>query len=174
MRKLRRILRRVTSEVSRHLDLRRRADGVDVSGSARRGHGLFALRAYEPGELILAISGSIARERGEYTIQVGRDAHIEPDSPLRYANHSCDPNSGIRISAEGAPALHAMRAIRAGEEITWDYAMAEADFVIRGVAASFPCRCGAEHCRGVVAGGWSGLPAERRRSYADWVMPHLR
>ena len=53
-----------------------------------------------------------------------------------------DPNAGF---AAGEPVLYALRDIRAGEEVCFDYstAMSEAGWELE-------CRCGAAGCRGVV------------------------
>jgi SET domain-containing protein len=59
---------------------------------------------------------------------------------FRYINHSCAPNTYMRCTAERAE-FYALRAIRAGEELTVDYG----DSHHRG---RLPCRCGAAGCRG--------------------------
>ena len=76
----------------------------------------------------------------------------------RYANHSCDPNCGIKNLFR----IVAMRNIEPNEEITWDYAMAENDEWAMG------CECGSALCRGYVR-GYRFLPFERRRQYAGFT-----
>ncbi|HTP39505.1 MAG TPA: SET domain-containing protein-lysine N-methyltransferase [Steroidobacteraceae bacterium] len=150
-----------------------RSGGFMVAHTAGRGLGLFVTRAYAPGERVIAITGEPVAARGEYTIQTGPDAQLYPSAPLRYANHSCEPNVGIRSDAQGQPAFHAMRALRAGEEVLWDYCMSELELVIDGKPAGFTCRCGAPGCRGEVA-GWRHAPAEVQQRYREWIMPYLR
>lgn len=58
-------------------------------------------------------------------------------------NHSCRPNVGFNAADD----FVAMRAIRRGEELCWDYAFAETNPKFRMV-----CRCGAAACPGVVTG----------------------
>ena len=74
-------------------------------------------------------------------------------------NHSCDPNCGVRLNTGQAFDFVARRAIGAGQELTFDYAMR--NFTID----HFPsvCLCGAARCRGSVT-GWKDLPA--------WVFPN--
>jgi uncharacterized protein len=174
--RLGRVARRIVGEVLPRLGVRRRRriGDFEVAYTVGRGFGVFATRPYDAEDFLLAITGRHVAARGEFTIQIGPDAHVDPAAPLRFANHSCDPNAGIRTAGDLWPALHARRPIAPGEEITWDYAMAEADFTVRGVPSGFRCRCGASSCRGRVADGWQGLPLERRRQYEGWVMPHLR
>ena len=50
-------------------------------------------------------------------------ASVPPFDPADFVNHSCDPNCGI----VGAVLLVARRAIEAGEEICFDYAMTDSD-----------------------------------------------
>ena len=133
-----------------------------------KGRGVFAGRAFLAGERLLSIEGEPASRRGPHTIQVGWGAHIKPTEPFLFTNHSCDPNAGIRADVAGRAGLYARRVIQAGEEITWDYAMSEAEL------AAMPCSCGASACRGVIEGGWDGLSEERRAAYRDWLMPYLR
>lgn len=63
-----------------------------------------------------------------------------------YINHSCDPNLALLIKADGVFFV-ALRDIKAGEEVTWDYETAEAE-----LSNPFECHCGAEKCRGKITG----------------------
>lgn len=64
-------------------------------------------------------------------------------------NHSCRPNVGINAADD----FVAMRSIKRGEELCWDYAFAESN-----PKFSMKCRCGAVDCRGVVTGtDWQHL-----------------
>jgi uncharacterized protein len=59
--------------------------------------------------------------------------------PLRFVNHSCDPNVFVRI-AYGRAEFYARRAIQAGDELTCDYGDSQHE-------GKLPCRCGAKKCR---------------------------
>jgi SET domain-containing protein len=59
----------------------------------------------------------------------------------RFINHSCEPNCESRI-VRGRVWLYALRAIKAGEELTYDYGYSLED------AEANPCRCGAPSCVG--------------------------
>jgi len=59
--------------------------------------------------------------------------------PLRFVNHSCDPNVFVRI-AYGRAEFYARRVILAGDELTCDYGDSQHE-------GKLPCRCGAEKCR---------------------------
>jgi SET domain-containing protein len=61
----------------------------------------------------------------------------------RFINHSCEPNCESRI-VRGRVWLYALRAIQAGEELTYDYGYSLED------AEANPCRCGAPSCVGYI------------------------
>ena len=66
----------------------------------------------------------------------------------RFLNHSCDPNSETqKWNAEGEPrvGIFARRAIKKGEEITFDYGARSL------TRYSAKCLCGAQNCRGLLA-----------------------
>jgi hypothetical protein len=70
---------------------------------------------------------------------------------MLYVNHCCDPN----VAIQGQIVLVAMRDIRAGEELTIDWATTDdLDF-------EMSCRCGSPQCRGVITG-------------KDWMKPELQ
>jgi hypothetical protein len=168
-------LKRAAKTVMRRLGIpvTGRAKGFIIP-SAEKGRALLTTRAYAAGERLLPVEGALTLERGTWTLQVGPASHLEPEPPLGFANHSCDPNSGFLVAPDGTVWLAARRALRKGDEVCFDYAMAEADFDEKGVPKSFPCRCGAGRCRGVVEKGWSGLSEALKAEYRPWAMPYLR
>lgn len=138
------------------------------------GAGLFSLRDFARGAEILPINGRLQKSPTRYSIQLDDGVHIEADGalaeremrarhPWRFLNHSCEPNAAI-----DGRRLVALRAIRAGEQITFDYTTTEAD-----MAEAFDCGCGARDCIGRVR-GFLHLGADARRARADRLAPHLR
>ncbi|HZY74995.1 MAG TPA: SET domain-containing protein [Jatrophihabitantaceae bacterium] len=86
-------------------------------------------------------------------------APIEAGTPVPAvaANHSCDPNlwwSGDELIA--------LRAIAAGEELTYDYATGDPAGAL-GTGALLRCNCGSMRCRGLVEAGDRDIPELRRR-----------
>jgi hypothetical protein len=102
------------------------------------------------------------RRRGyglDITLQVGFDAFKLPNGSLDdFTNHSCDPNTGIRLTGRGALVL-ALRDIAAHEELTYDYST-----YLNNPYERMRCLCGAANCRGLI-GSFSTLPAELQRRY---------
>ena len=67
-------------------------------------------------------------------------------------NHCCQPNVGFNAAED----FVAMRTIKRGEELCWDYGFAELNPQFR-----MECRCGAVECRGVVTGtDWQRLKSD--------------
>ena len=60
--------------------------------------------------------------------------------PMRYTNHSCDPNARLDIR-NGRVEFYALRDIGVDEEITVDYGETHHEGRLR-------CRCGAAQCAG--------------------------
>ncbi len=64
----------------------------------------------------------------------------ESADPLRFTNHSCQPNSVLRI-CQGRVEFYAMRAVCVGEELTVNYGETHHEGKLR-------CLCGAPGCVG--------------------------
>jgi hypothetical protein len=138
------------------------------------GRGIIAATAFEPGELIALFGGAplIAAQLGALSaderrrvLQVDEDLYLlsEVESMADWVNHSCEPNAGLR----GQIALIARRPIKAGEEISYDYAMSDGS-----PYDGFACRCGAATCRGQVTGDdWKLEPLWAR--YDGEFSPYL-
>jgi len=129
------------------------------------GLGVFARRAIEPGETILAFGGPVidfaeTKRRGRWEcmpLQIGANRYYDTQPPGIFVNHSCQPNAGIRQDRD----LVALRPIQAGEEICFDYSttMEEQSFTMN-------CGCGTLRCRRVIA-DFSTLPREVQEEYLD-------
>ena len=77
-----------------------------------------------------------------YLFGVGEgDLVIDGHGTAMFLNHSCDPNCETE-EEDGRVWIKAVRAIRAGEELTYDYHLYDGD------PAEAPCHCGAAACRG--------------------------
>ena len=144
------------------------------------GFGLFATENVSKGEIVADFSNGpgqylstaqadVLYDQGkDYMMQVDNDTFFVATTPEEledadFINHSCDPTCGIR----GTQQVVAMRNIRKGEEITFDYAMTESsDF-------SFSCECGAQNCRHVVTGEDWKLP-ELQKKYKGYFSDYLQ
>ena len=133
--------------------------GIEIRGSAIDKHGVYALRAFRAGDVVLRwdTSHRLSREQSA-TYRQDPDTHLHPfnaneffvvKSPECFVNHSCDNNT-VALNFMDV----AVRNIQPGDEITSNY---ETD----GAGLSFACQCGALNCRGVVG-----------KSTADRSPPH--
>ena len=145
---------------------RRRTRAYSVRNSRVHGKGGFALRTIRKGEVIGEYIGERIDddEADRRYPEDGDEPHhtflfaLEDGSVLdaavggnstRFLNHSCDPNCEA-IEEEGHIYIKALRTIRKGEELVYDY-----NFIL-DVAHTpaekrrYPCYCGARKCRGTI------------------------
>ena len=128
-----------------------------VNESPIHGTGLFAARAVAAGEFLCEYRGERitkeeSRRRTEaaapgspvYRVSFDDDTDIDgdiPDNPAKFANHGCDANAEL-VRIEDKLHLRALRDLRAGEEILFDYGFGLAE------SLGHPCRCGSPGCVG--------------------------
>lgn len=119
---------------------------------------LFALRSYQPGDVIADFSaGTISAEPTYLTVQVGVGKHItlQPEF-LQYINHSCDPNVFFNTATMQ---LVALKELQPEEEMTFFYPSTEWK-----MTQSFNCYCGSPHCIGKIKGA-AYLSKEAQEKY---------
>jgi hypothetical protein len=127
-------------------------------GPTHVGQGVFAARRLRSGIVIVEIKGDVLDDHPadpSYCMELPTGKLLEPAAPLRFVNHSCDPNCELfywfdedKGLQEDRLWLQTIRSIEPGEELSIDYCW-PAD-------AAIPCRCGAQECR-----RWIVDPAER-------------
>src|ERR1043166_7345775 len=140
-----------------------------VRESRIHGRGLFATADIAKDEIVAVKGGHIVdrktlREKitprlGSVEIQIDDDLFIAPvtgeerELSMLYLNHSCAANLGMR----GEITFVAMRDIRAGEELTHDWATTDDDDY------SVECKCGAPNCRKIQIGrDWQQVDLQKR------------
>ena len=147
-------------------DLSYRSPKTAVQPSSIHGRGLFAREAIAAGEIVAVKGGYVvdaARwaelepELGAAEIQIAPDLFLAPvaaserEGSMLYTNHSCEPN----LALEGQIVFVALRDVRAGEELTHDWATTDdLDYTLE-------CKCGTPACRGTLSG-------------QDWRRPELQ
>lgn len=127
----------------------------EVRRSRIHGRGVFALsrvpRRRKLGELGgELISEREARRRARRThciaiVEFGDGTALDASrggTPLRHVNHSCSPNTFMRLFRHHVE-FYALRDIAPGEELTCDYGETHHD-------GTLPCRCGSARCRGSI------------------------
>jgi hypothetical protein len=151
---------------------------TEVRESKIHGRGLFAIAAIAKDKIVAVKGGHIVdrktlREKitpllGPVEIQIDDDLFIAPvtdderELSMLYLNHSCDPNLGVR----GEITFVTIRDIRAGEELTHDWAMTDDDDY------SVECNCGAPDCRKILTGkDWQRRDLQKR--YGGYFSAYL-
>jgi hypothetical protein len=132
-------------------------------GKSNTGLGIFAVRHAREGEVLLHLNGdaisleeSIALGEDEcYSVQVEANGYIQPGSPARFINHSCEPNCGLT----GDLFLVAITDIDKDEELFFDYSttMLERRW-------EMDCGCGTSSCRGRIR-DFDTLPPHLQQHY---------
>jgi hypothetical protein len=132
------------------------------------GYGIFAKMDIKAGELVLEWKGSIiysyakaksfSEEDWNHMVQFGNERYLNPRGIGRFVNHSCEPNGWVRIEGNRL-FLVALRNIKKGEEVTFDYSttMDEDDW-------EMDCRCGSKNCRERIR-DFKYLPKKLRERY---------
>ncbi len=129
---------------------------------------LFALRSYQPGEMIADFSaGTISAEPTYLTVQVGIRKHItlQPEF-LQYINHSCDPNVFFDTTTMQ---LVALKNIQAEDEFCFFYPSTEWK-----MTQTFSCYCGSPRCIGKVRGAFYLSPEiQSQYRFTDFIQQQL-
>lgn len=143
--------------------------GIELRTTAAKGDGVFATRPFTPGDTVLA--GQIEKrllKNHSHASQIGEHEFAFHAGLISKFNHSCNPNCGIRLNADGGHDFVAMHPIEVNEEATFDYAMR--NYTIDHFPGN--CTCGEAACRGSIT-GWQDLPQARKDQYAGFVAPYL-
>ncbi len=139
---------------------------IQVRRSGVHGKGVFALRPIRKGEIVIEYKG----ERITWKQALKRHPH-DPKDPdhtfyfhiddsqvidakfggnaARWINHACNPNCESDIVGDRVY-IKALRAIRPGEELFYDYGLVIDERYTPKVKKQFECRCGARRCRGTM------------------------
>jgi SET domain len=147
---------------------------IYVAETDCRGFGIYAARNFHAGQVILrdddgdyydsAINLAQVRALGvdmsRFCFQVDYDKFLLPHGSIDdLINHSCRPNTGIRLTGTGYDLL-ALGAIEVDDELTYDYSTYIAS------PERLSCSCGASSCRGEI-GRFSELDPRLQAYYID-------
>lgn len=147
----------------------------------QKGKGLYATEDIRKGSLLCIFGGYIMTRVEEeqlpeairdYGMQISEEFIIGIRSESEtvdgtFFNHSCNPNAGFK----GQIFLVAMKNIRGGEEVTFDYGM-----VLSKIKGAKPykmkCLCGEKNCRTYVSDNdWKlSILQKRYEEYFQWYL----
>ena len=141
---------------------------VVVKKSAIQGRGVFAKRSIKKGERIIEYVGErISHEEASkryddegmrrhhtFLFSVNDDLCIDATASgneARFINHCCEPNTEVVVVRDRVY-IKAARDITPGDEIYYDYwYTTDESYTLEDLQRVYPCRCGAEACRGTLA-----------------------
>ncbi|MGE4241620.1 SET domain-containing protein [Ramlibacter sp.] len=139
---------------------------IQVRKSGVHGKGVFAIAPIAEGEKIIEYTGELISWKEAQR----RHPHDENDpnhtfyfsldngkvldalyggNASRWINHACDPNCEAD-EEEGRVWIKALRNIRPGEELNYDYGLIIDEPYTKKLKAEYPCWCGAKTCRGTL------------------------
>jgi SET domain-containing protein len=128
---------------------------VILESSAIHGTGGFARVDISHGARVMEYVGEIISKQeslarcersNEYIFAIDGEHDLDGNvdwNPARFLNHSCEPNCEAQF-VEGRIWIVAIRDVRAGEELTFNYSYDLEDY------REHPCRCGAKMCVGYI------------------------
>jgi SET domain-containing protein len=136
---------------------------VQVRRSGVHGKGVFALQDIAEGETLFEYVGEViswdeAQDRHPHDpsdpnhtfyFHVNEDKVIDAlhgGNSSRWINHSCDPNCEADEENDRI-FIKALRNIKAGEELNYDYGLIIDEPYTPKLKAEYPCWCGAPNCR---------------------------
>ncbi len=140
---------------------RKRALPLEVRSSGVHGKGVFATRPIRQGRRIIEYTGkrmSWAEAPNDpddpHTFNFGLENGlvINPEiggNEARWINHACDPNCEA-IEEDDRIFIYALRNIRPGEELFYDYGLELDEPITKELAQEFACHCGSSKCRGTM------------------------
>lgn len=132
------------------------------------GKAVFAGRDFKKGEKIIEFKGRLFTyeqlptpydEVEDHYVQIDKNLYMGPSGNLDdFFNHSCNPNSGIKIIGKRV-FLIAIKNVKKGEEIAFDYSttMDEDDWEL-------DCVCNNKNCRKKIR-DFKYLPREVQQKY---------
>ena len=139
---------------------------IQTRRSGVHGKGVFALQDIAEGETIIKYVGQIitwaeAQDRHPHDPSDPNHTfyfHIDEKHVIdalyggnssRWINHSCDANCEADEN-DGRVFIKALRNIKAGEELNYDYGLIIDERYTPKLKAEYPCWCGTQKCRGTL------------------------
>ncbi len=153
---------------------------IQTRRSGVHGKGVFALTDFAKGETIIEYVGEIIT----WKEALRRHPH-DPSDPnhtfyfhidekhvidakyggnsSRWINHACKP-SCQPDEENGRVFIKAIRNIKAGEELSYDYGLVIDAPLTKELKLEYPCWCGAKKCRGTLLSSTSSFPKDKKSS----------
>ncbi|MDO9537695.1 MAG: SET domain-containing protein-lysine N-methyltransferase [Thermoplasmata archaeon] len=157
-----------------------------IAGTKGKGRGLFTSSGLKKGEILFHVDlrglktytlkeiDSNKELDGDRAHYVGRGKYVIEDNLPAFMNHSCDPNCYCLKSGIGIYDVVAFRDIKAGEELTHDYAASSINQLEGLFYFEEECHCGSPDCRNIVHGDFFRLPEDWQRRFYPYLPPSIK
>jgi len=139
---------------------------IQVRRSGVHGKGVFALAALQRDEVIIEYKGQVidwpealrrhphdpSQPNHTFYFHIDDERVIDANvggNAARWINHACQPNCEAD-EADGRIFIKALRAIKPGEELFYDYGLVIDERYTPKLKKQFECRCGTKKCRGTM------------------------
>jgi hypothetical protein len=148
---------------------------VYIGPSKIAGKGVFASKDFSKGDIVFILKGEVRKwvvkdketsSEGPNWVGIRHGVWIDPAEPAVFLNHSCNPNIGIK----GSVTFVALRNIKKGEEVAFDYSTTEDDLLWR---LPFKCACGAKNCRSSIR-SIQFMPKQVFKAYLPYVPKYFQ
>jgi uncharacterized protein len=167
-------------------------DLLEIKKSKIAGNGVFAIKEIKKYRTVCFLTGELCtleealkrinegKEKPSDPLGVDDEEYLDLDELPRTFNHSCNPNSYIK----GKNELVALKDIKIGEEITYDYSttMNDNEEKIKKSGRNLwtcKCHCGSKNCRGIID-QFKTLPLKIKNYYIsnrfmpDFMLKHFK
>jgi uncharacterized protein len=152
-------------------------ENIKVIKSKIQGKGIIATRNFKKNELVCVMTGTkisitkLRKNQAKHKVRIDDPLEISwtryvlLDKPYIYINHSCNPN----LFAYRSRRMKAIRDIKQGEEITYDYSSVEWSndklWKINWTKLwRMECHCGQKNCRKLIR-TFPNLPMKTKMYY---------
>lgn len=148
-----------------------------------KGKGLFASKNIKKGEVLFKIDLSKQKSytseeidkmpNNNHADYVGRGKYVISFHPYSYINHSCNPNIIVKHESIAKSTFIAMKNIKKGEELTYDYGVNAMDQFGKTLW-TINCKCKSKNCRKKIPGDFFKQPKEIQIKYYKYLPPIIK
>ena len=148
-------------------------DHLELKKISKKGKGIIAKKKMLRGNIVIRFNEGVTirpnKTASPTAIQIDRDSFLDskPKQIRDYLNHSCDSNTKIDFNKM---ACIAIKNIKKGDEITFNYFSTEYDLAIKN--EDFRCFCGSKKCFKRVK-GFKHLNKEQREKLKPILTSYL-